>query len=351
MMNLPKSRKEFVCIDHSDVYYKNERLEDNMRCQVVSLCKDEHRCFLNRQSEITRTMENLEKLQALRPSLKNTAPFCLAANLHYKCPVPMQNYVIEKLTNKESNKIYRCPESGPLDLRRENNSAAIHRKSDKKSSLPVTYETGNHYYRTASSIYSPTNCFDRISSFDISRPYSVIERPNRSRILASSNLKPAKSAPFFKTSSQSSSSIKYDTSLLNKRPSSCKEQWAGLRDDFTQKRNSSTAAKWSRFRAAKTRRNCTVVCQTKFLEALTLRRLREIHILEEPEVGVSGNRRTNFVQNLLLLNQKKNEMVQEKVKKFLLELGEKQRKISMWTKVSRSMLSKGSPINDTRTFR
>lgn len=340
MMNLPKSRKEFVYIDHSDVYYKNERLEDKMRCQVVSLSKDEHRCFLNRQSEITRTMENLDKLQALRPSVKNTAASCLAANLNYKCQMPMQNYVIEKLTNKESNKIYRCPESGPLGLRREKNSAAIHRKLDKKSFLSVTYKTGNHYYRKALSLYSPTNCFDHIPSFDISRSYSVRERPNRSRIFASSNLQPVKSASFFKTPSQSSSSIKDDTSLLNKRPSSCKEQWAGLRDDFTQKRNSSTEAKWSRFRAAKTRRNCTVVCQPRFLEALTLRRLREIHILEEPEDGFSGNRRTNFVQNLLLLNQKENETVQQKVKKFLLELEEKQRKISMWTKVSKSMLNK-----------
>lgn len=340
MMNLLKSRKEFVYIDHRDVYYKNERLKDKMRCQVVSLSKDEYRCFLNRQSEITRIMENLDKLQALRPSVKKTAAFCLAANLNYKCSMPMQNYVIGKLTNKEPNKIYRCPESGPLGLRREKNSAVIHRQLDKNSSPPVTYKTRNHYCRRASDIYSPTNYFDRMSTSGISRPYSVRGRPNSSRISPSADLQPEKSAAFLKTSSQYNSPIKCDTLILNKRPSSCKEQWAGLRDGFTQKRNSSTASKWSRFRAAKTRRNCTAVCQPRFFEALTLRRLREIHILEETEFGISGNRRSNFVQNLLLLNQKHNETVQEKVKKFLFELGEKQRKMSVLTQVSNSMINK-----------
>ena len=343
-MNSPRYRKEYVYVDYSAVYFENERLTDKMHQQVETLRRKKHRLFLSRQAEIANVVGYFEKLQAFRQAVTNTAAFRLRACLKTISPNTNKNRSNENIPPRESIKIN--PYFGNSS-ERDKNTGEVQQSTNKRSSFSVTSENTscavqndsvnvsmknqikNRYVRTAFDIDSQTHPPKRMSPFDQPRPLSVRERRQSSLIRENSILERQASAPSLKNSSQFTSQTREESRGLNKRPSSSKEQWAGLTERPTLQRNSSTVTNYRNFRSTETKR----IRSPKCIDVLTLRRLREIYILEKPEVGMSGHKRANLTQHLLLENQKRNNILQEKVRNFLEELEEKRRKKSIGTEL------------------
>lgn len=306
IMIFREPRKESVYIDPGSVYFENGRLSGSMRQRVAFSSKDKHRAFLRCQTEIADVRENLNKLLAFREAVGNITIVQLTSK-KYNYRMPNINNANESakayLTNKTRSRREQC------GLHTKRGQTTGNAKQLFHNSRPSSLQSGQ--------ISSLLPAMRTSAGMDLIKPFTPFSKltafPEKAFILEPYNLERKKTASLEKSNV---SCKQKSTLVLNKSASSTKEQWAGLGDALSPKINSSAATARPRFR-----RMCTAVSSSKFSEALSLRRLRELYILDESKYVMSAQRQANFMRYLLVLNRKQNRYLQAKVRNFLDELG------------------------------